>query len=244
MAFRDRFFTRQVARTITSPSAILVAGAGAAAGILAGAPLAVAAAVGAAAYAARVALAVPREERSPVDLSVLVDPWRTFVADAVDACARYERAVDATNRGPLRERLAEIGNRLNTGVDESWRIARRGMQLEAALRELDDPQELRHRLERARRSGDSRIVSSLEAQLESTERIAGVADEARRRLQLLDARLDEAVARAVELAVSADDARALGGLGGDVDAVVGDMEALRQALEETHRPAASGSEGA
>jgi len=62
-----------------------------------------------------------------------------------------------------------------------------------------------------------------------------VASQARHRLQLLDARLDEAVARAVELSLNAD-VGALGGLGSDVDAVVGDMEALRQALEETNRP--------
>lgn len=236
MAFRDRFFTRQVARTITSPSAILLAGAGTAAGILVGAPVVAAAAVGAAAYAARVALAIPRQPRSPVDLSQLRDPWRTFVADAVDACNRYQRALATADPGPLRDRLGEVGRRLETGVEESWRIARRGMQLEGALGQLDDPDDVRERLARARRGGDERIVASLEAQLESTRRIADVAAQARQRLQLLDARLDEAVARAVELAVSADDARAVSGLGTDVDAVVGDMEALRQALEETHRP--------
>jgi hypothetical protein len=68
------------------------------------------------------------------------------------------------------------------------------------------------------------------------ERIAHVAAEARDRLQLLDARLDESVARAVELALSAESTGDLGGLGSDIDAVVGDMEALRQALEETQRP--------
>ena len=238
MAFRDRFFTRRVAQTITSPSAILIAGAGTAAGILVGIPIVAAAAVGATAYAVRVALAIPREPKSPVNLAELAEPWRSFVADAIDARNRYQRSLDTTASGPLRDRLAEIGDRLDSGVDESWRIARRGMALESAQRQLDDPAMLRSRLEMARRGGPSEadLATSLQAQLESTERIAKVASEARHRLQLLDARLDEAVARAVELAVSADDARAVGGLGTEVDAVVGEMESLRQALEETHRP--------
>jgi len=41
-----------------------------------------------------------------------------------------------------------------------------------------------------------------------------------------------AVARAVELALSAEDATALSGLGGDVDDLVGEMESLRTALDE------------
>ena len=96
---------------------------------------------------------------------------------------------------------------------------------------------MQQRLEQARGAGESeQLQQSLQAQLDSTSRIIGVARDARARLQLLDARLDEAVARAVELALSSEDAAAVGGLGSDVDAVVGDMEALRQALEETNRP--------
>ncbi|MEZ5237543.1 MAG: hypothetical protein R2716_00765 [Microthrixaceae bacterium] len=47
--------------------------------------------------------------------------------------------------------------------------------------------------------------------------------------------------RAVELAVSQADERALGELGADVGRIVGDLEALRLAIEETHGgPATSG----
>jgi hypothetical protein len=237
-SYRDRFLTRGVARAITSPSAILLAGAGTAAAILASAPIAVAAGVGAAAYAIRVALAVPREPKTEVNLAALSEPWRGFVADAVDAFERYQRALGTSRAGPLKERLAEIGERLRTGVDESWRIAQRGMALESALHQLDDPQVIAKRLQMARGAGpgQEQLAASLQAQLESMERIAHVAAEARDRLQLLDARLDESVARAVELALSAESTGDLGGLGSDIDAVVGDMEALRQALEETQRP--------
>jgi hypothetical protein len=53
------------------------------------------------------------------------------------------------------------------------------------------------------------------------------------RLRLLDARMDETVTRAIELAVQADSPDDLGGLGADVEGLVLDMEALRQALDET-----------
>lgn len=237
MSVRDRFFTRPVARAIMSPSAILLGGAGTAGAIILAGVTPIAPLVGLALYGARVAMAMERKPKSSVDLSSLAEPWRGFVADAVDARDRYGRALETARSGPLRDRLAEIGRRLDTGVEESWRIARRGMALEGALRQLDDPRMVQQRLESARRSGaDQRLVQSLQAQLDSTGRVMNVAQEARHRLQLLDARLDEAVARAVELALSADDPRAAGGLGSEVDAVVGDMEALRQALEETNRP--------
>ena len=75
-------------------------------------------------------------------------------------------------------------------------------------------------------------LEALQAQVLSAQRLSKVAEEARSRLELLNARLDEAVARAVELALSAEDATALTGLGGDVDALVGEMESLRGALDE------------
>src|SRR3712207_3677240 len=112
MAFRDRFFTRRVAATITSPSAILLAGAGTAVGVGVGGPILAGAGLGAGAWAACVALAIPRAPKSQVNLAELSDPWRSFVADAVDACQRYQRALGTAKSGPLQERLAEIGQRL------------------------------------------------------------------------------------------------------------------------------------
>jgi hypothetical protein len=48
----------------------------------------------------------------------------------------------------------------------------------------------------------------------------------------LDARLDEAVTRAIELSVRADSPDELRGLGDDVDTLVDDMESLRLGLDE------------
>lgn len=241
MAFRDRFLTPRVARALTSPSGILLAGAGTSLGILAGLPIVGAAAIGAAAYAARVALAMPRREGERIDLRALGDPWRHFVREALDARRRYDRAVQTVTAGPLRDRLSEIGDRLEDGVRECWRIALRGQALQRALAELDPSDAIRRELEQVRhdrdRDGESGHLhateEALRAQLASRGRIAAVAAETRERLRLLNARLDEAVARAVELALRSGDASDLGGLGSDVDALVAEMEALRQALEET-----------
>lgn len=233
-SFRDRFFTPQTARAITSPSAILLAGVGASVAIVGGLPIAAAAAIGAAAYGVRVAFGIPRATTEKIDINQLRDPWRQFVVEAQVATRRYDKAVRGAAAGPLRERLAEIGRRIQTGAEECWRIARRGQELEDALRALEDPRDVRRRLDEARGGGaDERLVQALQSQIDSTERIIRVAAETRDRLRLLDARLDEAVARAVELSLRATDVGDLGGLGSDVDALVGDMEALRQALDET-----------
>jgi hypothetical protein len=237
----DRAKTPRVARAITSPSGILLAGAGASAAILAGLGLPIAAGVGLAAWAARVALAIPRKApEDRIQPARLAEPWRSFVREAEDAARRYRRAVAATAPGPLRERLADIGTRIDTGVLESWRVAKRGDALEGALGEMDVravADELQGVEAEAARRGPhgaslERTAAALRAQLESASRLGTVAAEARDRLRLLDARLDEAVARAVELSLGAGDLSAAGGLEGDVDQLVEEMEALRAALDD------------
>ena len=76
-------------------------------------------------------------------------------------------------------------------------------------------------------------MESLRAQLATAERLERVIGDADSRLRLLNARLDEAAARTIELSVQADDVDALSGLGDDVNTMVDEMEALRQAIEET-----------
>ena len=244
-SLRDRLLTRQAGRAMTSPSGILLAGAGAAAGILVGGPAALPLAVGlgVAAWAARVAVGLPRSTSVRVDPGSLGEPWRGFVEDALDARARFERAVSRTTPGPLRDRLGLVGERIATGVEECWRIARQGDVLVGAIRQVDVA-EARDQLDLLRRDGGGRVepgssrhrtVQALQAQIASADRLEATARRAHDDLLMLNARLDEAVARAIELSVHAGSVDELNSLGTDVEGVVDDMEALRQGLEEAGR---------
>ncbi len=183
----------------------------------------------------------------------LSEPWRRYVREALRARRRFDEVVRAARSGPVRERLGEIGGRLDAAAQECWRVARHGDALDEGVQSLD-LHEVTSRLDQVRatraespaespgadQSFDG-TVEALEAQLASGQRLAQVASDARARLEVLDARLDEAVARAVELSLSAGDVSDLSGLGADVDQLVDDMEALRQGVEEAGRAARGGS---
>ena len=75
-SFRDRFLTPKVANAMTSPSAIVAVGAGAAVAIAVGLGPIGAVAIGAGAWAARVLAAVPRNPTvATVNPRQLQEPW-------------------------------------------------------------------------------------------------------------------------------------------------------------------------
>ncbi len=241
LSLRDRFFTPPVARAITSPSGILALGAGAGLGILSGGGVVAAAVVALLAYAGRVAIAIPRTPQAQrIDAFTLSEPWRRYVQDALDAHQRFRDAVRGARPGPTQDRLRQIDDRVETGVREVWRIACRGDDLVDARRRLD-PDAIRREIATTQADGAApsagstaeRTMQSLQAQLATLERLDRVIADADSQLKLLNARLDEAAARTIELAVQASDVSDLGGLGDDVDQMVDEMEALRQAIEET-----------
>ena len=242
LSFRDRFFTPPVARATTSPLGILALGAGAAVGIISGAGIVGAVVLGVLAWAGRVAAAIPRAPAGArIDPFTLSEPWRRFVTDALQARKRFHEAVESAQPGPMRDRLREIEGRVDTGVDEVWRIARRGHALVDARRRVE-PDAIRREIAATQANADQpwakgsameRTMESLRAQLATVERLERVIGDADSRLRLLNARLDEAAARTIELSVQAEDVAELGGLGDDVNAMVDEMEALRQAIEET-----------
>src|SRR3954447_6123610 len=115
-SFRDRFLTPRVAHAITSPSAIALTGAGAAAAILLGLGPIGAVVLGAGAYAGRVLAAVPRAPKRPgINPKELDEPWRGLVQQILDASRRFDRALQGVRSGPLRDRLGQLGERLETG---------------------------------------------------------------------------------------------------------------------------------
>jgi hypothetical protein len=242
LSLRDRFFTPPVARAITSPLGILALGAGASIGILVEGGVVGAAILGLLGWAGRVVAAIPRAPADArIDPFTLAEPWRRFVTDALQARARFHEAVESARAGPMRDRLREIEGRVDTGLEQVWRIARRGHALVDARRRVD-PDAIRRDIAATEANADqpwatgstmARTMESLRAQLATVERLERVIGDADSRLRLLNARLDEAAARTIELSVQAEDVAELGGLGDDVDQMVDEMEALRQAIEET-----------
>lgn len=226
-----------------SPTGILAAGAGTAVGVVVGLPVLGALVIGAGAWGVRVAAAVGtgRTRGERIDPFTLQEPWRRAVQDAVAARARFHEAVGRTRSGPLQETLRQIAGNMDTLVQESWMAANRGDSLVKTRRRIDVADIDRDLVEaqqfQASRPDDSsllRTIESLQVQRATADRMDRVIEQARSQLRLLDARMGEAVVRALELSATADSAASLSTLSTDVDSMVTDMEALRLALEETH----------
>ena len=244
LSFRDRFYSKPVARAVTSPGAIWAAGAGAAVGILATAPVslpfAVVAAVagGALGFGARVAAAIPaRQESERIDPFAVSEPWRHAVVDALQAQGRFRQALQGFKAGPLRDAMASVGVRLDDAVAECWRVAQRGQRVSDAARAINR-HDIESGLERVRgeiaTDGDNptraRRLAALESQRDSADRLDALVASAQDRLDLLNVRLDEIVTRAIELSVT--NQAGVGELGHDVSVVVDDLESLRVAMTD------------
>ncbi|MFP5486738.1 MAG: hypothetical protein ACLGHQ_00325 [Acidimicrobiia bacterium] len=236
MGLRDRFFTPRTARAILSWRILLGVGVGVGA-VLVGAPVLAAGAIGIAVYAGTVALAMPRGAPRPViDPFVLGEPWRQLVQRTLASARRLRDTVERTSDGPLRDTLASIADQLARGVDEAWAIARRGDEIDDAVRRLD-PTALRARLASAEHEaattpgpGSDAAVSSVRRQLETAERLQRRSEETAAALRLTQTHLDELVARATEVQIGQIDTETYRR---EVDDLVIRLEALHQAVEET-----------
>ncbi len=246
--------TPAVARAMFSPSAILLGGGAASVAILAGLwPLApVAALVG---WGAKVALAIPRKRRPTINPGRLPNPWKTFVIEAAQAAKRFNDLVRTLPHGPMRDELAEVGARVDEAVRECWEIANRGARLDLARRQLGLTQaatELERlkgeRHLRAQQGMDlvsiDRAITAVQRQLAAGQRVEAAAFEARDRLRVLNAQLDEAVAAVVELSLRPSAGGSAGAVRGQVNGIIDELEALRLALDETDTLTAPSPDGA
>lgn len=244
LSFRDRFFSPPVARALTSPSGILATGAGAAVGIVATAPLSLPLAVGGAVLGgaiglgARLAAALPGKGAGPrIDPFAVDEPWRGEILDAVRARARFSQAVGGFRSGPLQETLHTIGDRLDEALDQCWQVTQQGQRLSDARAEIDlrdvdrdlaratEHEPVSTRGEQVR----AETVRALEAQRAAAGRMDELIERTEAELHLINARLDESVTQAIELSVS-DGTSSAAPLGASVEAIVGDLEALRLAM--------------
>jgi hypothetical protein len=223
--------------------AVAVGVLGFVAGALLGGSVALGALVGVAAGAG-VALvlrgrATGRRASGRIDPFTLSEPWRRYVSAAQSALRRFDATVRAAQRGPLHDRLRELGAQLEHGLDECWRIARRGDEIDASLARLKVTETRRRLAELEERAGpapspeEAATLESLRAQVASADRLRATADDAAARLRLIQARLDQLVATAAEVVAATHDPAVLGT---GVSELVTELEALRLAVEETRIP--------
>lgn len=236
-SFRDRFFTPPVAKSMTSASGIMAFGIGAAAGMLTGNFL-VAFACGAVAWAARVAYAIPRKPKADrIDPFTLNEPWRQLTRDALGTEIEFQDAIKSSPRGAMRDRLSALGDRVDSGVQEAWRVARAGHTLSQAYERVNVDADLRALAELQANPNPSELdiktIASLESQLATGQRMADTITETRDKLRLLNARMGELVTRTIELSVSSSSPDSLDMVDSDLTDVTHDLEALRQAVDIT-----------
>jgi chromosome segregation ATPase len=141
--------------------------------------------------------------------------------------------------GPIRENLDEIAGRVNAAVDEAWQIGKRGHALSQARGAVAtaavDREISALETDLAESPDSTELEAAREAlltQRATADRLDGVIRETDSRLRLMNARLGEVVSRAAELAAQMGGATSVSTLSSDVDGLLDDMEALRQALDE------------
>ncbi len=208
--------------------------------LAAGLPLGVAIGVGAGVYLVAVVVAMPKGGHTPsaIDPFTLGEPWRHIVQRAQTSRRKLRETVETGPAGPLQQTLRGIADQLDHGLTEAWEVARRGDEIDDALRRLD-PAGLRSKLATAERRAEDRpspeadaAVESLRRQLELTDRLRARSEEAAASLRLTQSRIDELVARASEVRIGALDTDTYQR---EVDDLVVQLEALHRAVEDVNR---------
>ncbi|MFT6292505.1 MAG: hypothetical protein ACJAR2_003122 [Ilumatobacter sp.] len=178
------------------------------------------------------------DSAAKIDPFGVSEPWRHFVLGAQRAGTKLHTTVDTADEGPLRNRMLAIVERSDTGLEETWRIAKRGDQIDETVRRLDPTAlRLKHASLTTRRNATPTpdlvaAVTSVEKQLASADRLTAQSARTADTLRLAQTRLDEIVSRAAEVSIGAGDTDRYEH---DVDDLVIELEALRQAVEETNR---------
>ena len=177
---------------------------------------------------------------TPVDASTLPPRWAAIVADALAVRHRWHELVEGVRPGPVRDRLAELGDQVDAGVLAVWETASRAVEA-GRIAETLDATRVTEEYKRAKRdpAADPALVEALSARFSSVQRILNAVDDTEERLRLLEVRLGAAVARAAEVALAAG--AGSDELGEELDDVVGELSALRSALTSLGPASGSGS---
>lgn len=160
-----------------------------------------------------------------------VPPRLLATVDAAVASAhRYRSLVAGRPEGPVRDRVAALAPRVDAGAVAVYEAALHARHLDDVAATLDpDAVTAAYKEVRRRADADPALVEAARARFESVQRILNARDELGGRLELLQARLGAAVARAAELALlpegGADAVEA------DLRGVTDELTALRQGLD-------------
>lgn len=168
-----------------------------------------------------------------IDLNVVPPRLRQDVWDTTQARLRWLSVVGSLPAGPLRDRLDVLGERIDVGVLQMHATAVRVGEVERVLAALEpDRATSEYKAARRRATGGSPTpeLEALESRFRSIQRLMNLVDDTEAELRVVDARLTAAVAKAAEVAFTADDG-ALAGLGDDVDRVVEELDALKHAFD-------------
>ncbi len=175
---------------------------------------------------------VPVDPVAALDLSLVPPHLVRLVHGAIEARQRWVSVVGGLAGGPLADRLHELGQRVDAGVLDVHATAVRVGEVARVLQTLDPAGATAAYKDAKRRAAEGSPppeLDALEARFASVQRILNSSADAEERLRVLDARLLAAVARAAEVALTAD-ATALGALDADLGDLVSELGSLRTAL--------------
>lgn len=175
----------------------------------------------------------PADPLAAVDVSTLPASLRAPVANARRARDQFAALAASMPDGPLKERVVAMTPKVDAGVEAVWRTAANAAALEAQVGLLD-PEKATADLKKARRDGAAGdVVEAMAQRFASMQRMLNAVDEMRERMPALEARLEAAVARTAELALTAPSAVSeIGVLEGELDSVRTELDALGQAVSE------------
>jgi hypothetical protein len=170
--------------------------------------------------------------------SMLDDPWRWFVSQAFALQRDIATAAINTRPGPMQDRLQAVADHVDAGRLEVWQVAQGGQRLTEARAHMDTAAISRQlsRLPTADQIGANPsladVAQALQAQLDTATRLEEQISSTYNGLLLLNARLGEVAARVNELAAQPHAVQDAAAVDGDVESVVEELIAVRQALTE------------
>ena len=241
---------RRLAQAMTSPSTIVATGAVAAQAIAGGVAFPVVGVAALGAYLAKVAASTWRPwnregRRRRLDLGGLRPPYLDWVQRGMAARDRFRQGLTTTEAGPLKERFLTTAGKLDDTVFELERIARRAQGIDDYL----SSDSVAHLDEQARvaesRLGDAddavrsqreQTLTAVRDQLRVAQRLRDTYDLATSKMEATAAKLDQLVAQLMEVLLTSEDAAALPGAESSVDALIDELDNVREALVELDAP--------